>query len=191
MVVAGTLSVSNSALILNPGLFQFAGTLQLYGGSIENLGQMLLSGNSVIQLMPGSHKLSFLNSAAMNWNETCSLLVTNWNGSTNGGGSDQLLFGNSGSGLTPAQLRQIVFVNPAGFPAGNYTANILPSGEVVPLPNPVFSWQIMQGQLVMSWAGQATLQSSTNVLGPYLDISNASSPYTKLATVKAHIAFSA
>ena len=67
IVLTGTLSVSNPAVILNPGLFQFAGALQFYGGSIENLGQMLLSGNSVIQLMPGSHHLSFLNSTAMNW----------------------------------------------------------------------------------------------------------------------------
>ncbi len=178
IVVAGILSVSNPAVILNPGLFQFAGTLQLYDGSIESLGQMLLSGESVIELMPGSHKLSFLNSAAMNWNQTCSLLVSNWNGSTSGGGSDQLLFGTSRSGLTPVQLRQIVFVNPAGFPAGNYPAKILFSGEVVPLPNPIFSWQIMQGQLVMSWAGQATLQTSTNVLGPYQDVPNASNLYT-------------
>jgi hypothetical protein len=105
-------------------------------------------------------------------------VVTNWNGSANGGGSDQLLFGNNSSGLTPAQLSQIVFVNPAGSPAGNYPANILPSGEVVPLPNPLFSWQMMKGQLVMSWAGQPTLQTSTNVTGPYVDLTNASSPYT-------------
>jgi hypothetical protein len=182
IVLAGTLSVSNPAVILNPGQFQFAGTLQLYGGSIENLGQMLLSSSSVIELMPGSHKLSFLNSAAMNWNQTSSLLVTNWNGSTNGGGSDQLIFGNNSSGLTPAQLRQIVFVNPAELPAGNYAATVLPSGEVVPLPNPVLSWQLMQGQLVMSWAGQVTLQSCTNVLGPYMDLSNASSPYTNISS---------
>lgn len=178
IVLTGFLSVSNSASIQNPGLFQFAGTLQLYGGAAENFGLMLLSSNSVIELAPGSHKLSFLNSAGMNWNQTCSLLVSNWNGSTNGGGSDQFLFGNSSSGLTLAQLREIVFVNPAGFPAGNYAANILPSGEVVPLPNPLLSWQRVQGQLIISWAGQATLQSSSNLLGPYVDISNASSPYT-------------
>ena len=139
---------------------------------------MMLSSNSVIDFTTGAGKVSFSNSAAMNWNQTCSLTVTNWNGSTNGGGSDQLLFGNNSSGLAPAQLRQIVFANPAGFPPGNYTATILPSGEIVPLPNPVISWQIMPGQLVINWAGQATLQSSTNVLGPYLDLSNAISPYT-------------
>ncbi len=178
IVLEGLLSVSNSAVILNPGLFQFAGTLQLYGGTIESLGQMSLSSNSVIELLPGSHQLSFLNSAAMNWKQTSSLLVSNWNGSTNGGGSDQLFFGNSRTGLTPAQLRQIVFVNPAGFPVGNYAANLLSSGEVVPLPNPVLSFQSVQGHLVFSWAGQPTLQSSTNILGPYVDVPNASSPYT-------------
>jgi hypothetical protein len=178
IVLTGVLSVSNSAVILNPGLFQFAGTFQLYDGSVENLGRMSLSSNSVIELMPGSHKLSFSNSAAMSWNQTSSLLVTNWNGSTNGGGSDQLIFGNNSSGLTAPQLRQIVFGNPSGFPAGNYAARILATGEIVPLPNPVLSWQSIQGQLVINWAGQATLQSSTNVLGPYADVPNASSPFT-------------
>ncbi len=178
IIEAGFMSISNSALILNPGLFQFAGTLQLFGGSIENLGQMLLSNNSLIELMPGSHRLSFLNSSALAWSNGVALLVTNWNGSTNGGGSDQLLFGNSSSALTPAQLHQIVFANPAGFPAGNYAANILSGGEVVPLPNPVLSLQNMHGQLVLSWAGQPTLQSSTNIFGPYVDVPNASSPYT-------------
>lgn len=178
IVTAGLLSVSNNALVLNPGVFQFEGALQLSGGVVENLGRMVLSNNSVIEFMTGADRVSFLNSAAMSWNQTSSLLVTNWNGSTNGGGSDQLVFGNNSNGVTPTQLRQIVFANPAGFPPGNYAANVLPSGEVVPLPNPVFSWQRIQGQLVISWAGQATLQSSTNVVGPYVDVSNASSPYT-------------
>jgi hypothetical protein len=178
IVLAGTLSVSSPGLIVNPGNIQFAGRLQLSGGVIENLGQMLLSSNSVIDFTTGGDRVSFLNSAAMNWNPASLLAVIHWDGSTNGGGSDQLLFGNGSGGLAPAQLRQIVFVNPAGFPAGNYAANILPGGEVVPLGNPILSWQSVQGQLVVSWAGQATLQSSTNVIGPYVDVPNASSPYT-------------
>jgi hypothetical protein len=178
IVLTGTLFIYSSATIVNPGLFEFGGTLVLYSGAAANLGQMLLSNNSIVQFESGTHTLGFLNSSALAWNSRSTLVVSNWNGSANGGGSDQLIFGNSSSGLTPAQLRQIVFVNPAAFPAGNYPANILPSGEVVPLPNPLLSWQSIRGQLVMSWAGQPTLQSSTNLTGPYMDLTNASSPYT-------------
>ena len=46
IVLAGCLSVSNQAVILNPGLFQLAGRLQLYGGTSESLGQLQLTRNS-------------------------------------------------------------------------------------------------------------------------------------------------
>jgi hypothetical protein len=181
IVLAGTLSVSNSALILNPGLFQFAGTLQLYGGSVENLGQMMLSSNSVIELMPGSHKVSFLNSSAAAWSNGVALLVINWNGSTNGGGSDQLIFGNSSSGLTPAQLLQVVFVNPAGFPPGAYPAQMLATGEVVPAQLPMLLSSRNRNGLILNWSGGFVLQSATNVQGPYSDVTNATSPYTNIS----------
>lgn len=178
----GLLTVSSNASILNPGVFQFGGALNVSGGTVENLGQMLLYTNSFIEFFTGSNRISFSNSAAMNWTPGSSLTVLNWNGSTTGGGTNQLLFGNGSSGLTSAQLRQIVFANPAGFPAGNYAANILPNGEVVPLPNPILSWQNIQGQLVISWGGQPTLQTSTNASGPYMDVSNATSPYTNISS---------
>jgi len=34
------------------------------------------------------------------------------------------------------------------------------------------------GKIVLNWTGSATLQSATNVLGPYTDVAGAFSPYT-------------
>jgi len=175
----GFLSFSSNAMVLNPGMFQFAGTLQVSYGAVENLGTMLLSSSSVIEFT-GADRVSFLNSAAMNWNQTCSLTVVNWNGSTNGGGSDQLLFGNSGSGLTQAQLLQIQFLNPAGLPARLYPAQLLASGEVVPAQPPVLLSSWNRNGLILNWSSGFVLQSAMNVQGPYSDVTNANSPYTNL-----------
>ena len=51
--------------------------------------------------------------------------------SLQGGGAEQLIFGNSPSGLTTAQLSKISFQNPAGM-VGFYRARILATGELVP-----------------------------------------------------------
>jgi hypothetical protein len=167
-------------MVLNPGMFQFAGALQVSDGAVENLGKMLLSSDSVIKFT-GADNVSFSNSAAMNWNQTCSLTVSNWNGSTNGGGSDQLLFGNNSSGLTPAQLRQIVFVNPAGSPAGAYPAQMLATGEVVPAQRPMLLFSRNPNGLILNWSSGFVLQSATNVQGPYSDVTNATSPTTNFS----------
>src|SRR5207237_6008993 len=63
----------------------------------------------------------------------------------NGGGSKQIFFGTSSSGLTSQQLTQVQFSNPAGLPNGTYPARILSDGEVVPdqassTAGPVNSW---------------------------------------------------
>jgi hypothetical protein len=77
------------------------------------------------------------------WVSGSTLYVTDWNGTfgiinnstAGGGGPDQLYFGSNLTGLTGNQVTQIVFVNPIdshGVNSGNYAAEILSSGEVVP-----------------------------------------------------------
>jgi hypothetical protein len=68
-------------------------------------------------------------------------------------------------------------VNPGGFPSATYPARILATGEVVPMPLPVLSLQKNGTALVLSWPGNFILQSATNVIGPYVDVTNGS-PYT-------------
>jgi hypothetical protein len=181
IVLRGILSVSNSAVILNPGLFDFGGELELFDNVNESLGGMLLSANSSIDLENGAHTLAFQNSSSLAWSNGWTLTVSNWNGSTNGGGSDQLMFGNNSSGLTPAQLRQVVFVNPAGFPAGAYPAQMFATGEVVPAQRPMLLSSRNRNGLILNWSSGFALQSATNVQGPYSDVTNATSPYTNFS----------
>ena len=95
-----------------------------------------------------------------------------------GGGAEQLKFGTDQSGLTPTQLAQVLFANPAGMPGGNYPATILATGEVVPGPRPTISMTHSLNNLVISWSGSYQLFTSTNVLGPYTIINGATSPHT-------------
>jgi hypothetical protein len=178
IVLRGILSVTNAPVILNPGLFDFGGELQLFSNANENLGQMLLSGNSSIDFESDTHTLAFLNSSALVWSNSFTLTVSNWTGFTNGGGPEQLFFGNDNSGLTQAQLRHIGFVHPSGFPAGIYPAAILPTGEVVPAPRPTLLSSRNGSGLILNWNGGFILQSATNVQGPYSDVTSATSPYT-------------
>jgi hypothetical protein len=55
-------------------------------------------------------------------------------------------------------------------------------GPIFTLPRPGLSFTREGGDLILSWSGPFTLMSSTNVLGPYLDVLTASSPYTNSTT---------
>jgi hypothetical protein len=76
--------------------------------------------------------------------------------------------------LTAQQLSQIEFQNPAGV-NGTSAATILSTGEIVPAR--ILASERISGALVLTWAPGATLQTATNVSGPYSDIAT-SSPYT-------------
>ena len=43
---------------------------------------------------------------------------------------------------------------------------------------PALSWPNNGTNLVTSWPGNFILQNATNVIGPYFDVSNATSPYS-------------
>ncbi len=55
--------------------------------------------------------------------------------------------------------------------------------DTVTVPKPVMSYSRSGTNLVLAWTGQFILQSSTNVSGPYSDLSGITSPYaTKIAS---------
>jgi hypothetical protein len=97
-------------------------------GFSETLGTLTVTAPSGIDMGDGNSVLRFAPSSGQTWSGM--LAVNNWSGSPGGGGIDQLFFGTDSSGLTPAQLGEIIFV---GFAPG---AQILPTGEVVPIPEP-------------------------------------------------------
>jgi hypothetical protein len=133
-----------------------------------------LSSNSTICLPKGSCTLQFVNSSALSWPNGISLIITGWNGSAGGGGLHQLIFGSDNTGLSTQQLAHVWFQDPAGV-QGLFPAAILKSGEVV--PGGLLSRQTTAAGLLLSWAGAMTLQSATNVAGPYSDVTAAQSPY--------------
>ena len=116
----------------------FSGTVQTLVNLQTNrtLGTLTLAATSTIDLGSGNSILQFANSAAPPWNPSAQLPIHNWSGLLTGGGTDQIYFGNNSSGLTPAKLAQIQFINPAGLTPGTYAATILSTGEIVPVPEP-------------------------------------------------------
>jgi len=163
--------------ISNPGSFTLSHFLVI-SNAVEQLGHFILASNATINLAGSASRLSFANSSGQPWAGGATLVVANWNGNLSGGGAEQLKFGSNQSGLTPAQVAQIQFSNPAGMPAGTYPAIILATGEVVPNQRPALSMTRSSNNMVISWSGNYQLLSSTNVAGPYTVVNGATSPYT-------------
>jgi len=173
----------STSRISNPGFFSLSHTLQI-GNAVEQLGRFILASNATIDLAGSASRLSFANSSGETWAGATMLTILDWNGSPSGGGAEQLRFGTDQSGLTPAQLSQLRFA--IGNPSQLYSAKILSTGEVVPgqvIPPTVASSR--QGNnLILTWPSGWSLQTATNVPGPYSDVPGATSPYTNDMTLK-------
>jgi hypothetical protein len=179
MYLRGTLTISPSGgnplpTFLNNGLINFGGTLNI-SASQNSMGQLGLSTNGTIQLGSSSLVVRFADSSALNWDSNSALVIEGWSGSYFGNGSNQLYFGNNSGGLSPSQLAQFRFHNPAGH-QGYYAAQILSTGEVVPAPT--LQSLPLGDQLILTWTGNYQLLAATNVIGPYQPVSEATSPYT-------------
>jgi hypothetical protein len=144
----------------------------------QQFGQLLLSApagsNASFSLPSGNCVVRFGNSSSVAWSNQATLFIDNWNGSPRGGGQHQVIFGSSASSLTPQQISQIQFRNPAGA-NGTFPARILATAEIV--PDRFLAAHKASNNLMIEW-GSGTLQSATNVTGPYQDVSGATSPYT-------------
>jgi hypothetical protein len=172
------------------GVLSHTGTLTLEGGTWQaaageqQLGALRLAAPNIessLLLTNSPTALRLGRSAALPWDVAATLIIKNWMGSTNGNGFHRIIFGADETALTSQQLAQIRFRNPAGLPAGEYSATILNTGEIVPLQptgrNPSIAFSQNPGQLQLTWPIDYTLQSSTNVLGPFEDM-NMTSPKT-------------
>jgi hypothetical protein len=168
--------------LFEPGLLTLAGGLWDEQTSGQQFGQLMLSApagsNATFSLPSGNCIVQFANSSAQSWASGAMLSINNWHGSPSGGGASQIYFGSTPQGVTLQQLTQITFSNPAGSPAGQYPAQILATGEVVPAPGPTLQSLLSASQLVLTWGGNYQLLSATNVLGPYQLVPAAASPYT-------------
>ena len=155
-VTGGTLLLSGSGNRVNDNAkITLSGATLNTGGLSETMGALSVgSGNSVIDLAAGTSSVTFADSHLNPW--TGLLAVWNWSGSLSGGGTDQLNFMNA-SGLTPAQISSVTFVNPAGLPAGTYGSQLLGTGELVPVPE---SSALLAGCLLLGVAGFQSRRSA-------------------------------
>jgi hypothetical protein len=190
----GTLRVTGGALS-NSGLFTIrGGKLVAGGGQTHQLGQLEVVGVqasicSSIQPVVSSldmglgggtspSVLRFRDSRDIAWSGP--FLILNWSPSTNGFGLDHIFVGTDAQGLTPAQLSLVAFVDPTGWPRGNYAARILGTGEIIPLMPPPLGAMTVANKLILFWEGDYALLSATNVTGPYKPVTGASSPITNI-----------
>jgi hypothetical protein len=165
-------SVSNTGLLTLGG----QGSAWFEGTGGQQMGKLALGNFSSTLSLPGiGCVLRFANSSGVVWSNQAMLTIEHWNGSRLGGGQHQILFGTSAAGLTAQKLSQIQFHNP-GVTTGTFSAAILSTGEIVPAP--LLLTSRFSNALVIQWGNGATLQTATNVGGPYADVVGATSPYT-------------
>ena len=181
------------------------GKLLLPGGDLQNNEQFILSGGRVevagprqfgVLLLSNTPCCStvagliipsdlaavrFRDSHAAPWDPSSWLPISYWSGTTNGGNGFRIYVGSNAQGLTTSQLRQIVFVNPIGFPSGIYSAQILATGELVPGRGPALNYSRSRSHLVLNWPEGCSLMTSTNVTGPWQYLMG-TSPYTNAFT---------
>jgi autotransporter-associated beta strand protein len=142
----GTLLLSNSGTIdrindnatmkLNGGTFNTGG-LSEHGAANNDfgIGALTLQSSSIIDMASGASIIAFANSSLQTWTTGQTLSIWNWSGTTiTGGGTDQLYFGNTIAGLTPAQLLEFQFYSDNGQTAFTPGGVILNTGEIVPVP---------------------------------------------------------
>ena len=132
----GAVTAVAANMTLAGGIFNTGG----FNQSSKTLGTLTMSATSTIDMGAGASVIHFDVSSGQAWDSGSELVVLDWNGTIagSGGGTDELFFGTSTAALTSGQVGQIVFVNPNGV-AGNYSAEILSSGEVIafkPIPEP-------------------------------------------------------
>lgn len=195
LVLGGGLSQSGGQLIVSNNLQLADTTFQQMGGTMVQSGVLTLADASwncaagsqqagglqlgVSDAVSSSLNLSgaacivhFGSSSSLVWSNQAVLNVNNWSGSLNGGGGQQIIFGNGPGALTAQQLSLIVFRNPSGLRAGMYPARILASGEIVPdtggSPATIGIVNQLNGQLQITIHGLTgsnyAIQTSTDLL---------------------------
>jgi hypothetical protein len=179
LYLRGTLNISDSyqpADFINYGLTDLGGSVQ--AGSSVLFGQVRLSTNAVFNLNSGATRFQCHDSSAVAWTPGVFLVVTNWHVP----GPNAVYFGASASSLSASQLRQVIFSNPGGFAPGDYPAQLLSTGELVPAPRPTLQFTHSGSALVFTWPSGFQLFSALIVTGPYTPVPNATSPWTNFFT---------
>lgn len=180
-LVVGNLSgffTQTGGNITQSGLLALGSGIQVAAGN-QQFGQLQLDNSSILTLPSGACLIQFADSSAIAWSTNTQLLIQNWSG------SQQIIFGSNSAALTPQQVSQIQFQNPAGLAPGTYPARILATGEIVPmlplklqiggsLSNGAISLQV-QGDIgqnyevdvstdLVNWSSWTTVSNSTGTI---------------------------
>jgi hypothetical protein len=182
-IISGTF-VHRGGTVTNATLLRLGGWWQEYAGN-QQFGQLQMSAtDGSLWFGTNSSILRFADSSGQPWGGGI-LHIRNWSGSLNGGGSNQVVFGNNSAALTPAQVSQIRF---DFFPSLQYTAKILPTGEVVPNPSGVpyapdglSALGISGSQINLTWT-----DNSIDETGFKIERSPDGSNFVQIATVAAN-----
>jgi hypothetical protein len=173
-----TFTILGSAGIFRPGAqSHFLGKLVLLAFTNWACGDSIAMPINLDVSGPSGTVLRFRDSSDADWSAP-GLLILGWQPWSNGGSSHHIFFGTNSLGLSVAQLSKIIFIDPYGWPLGNYPAQILSTGEVVPVPLPILGTTRNSNGLIVYWPGDYQLLTATNVMGPYLPIPAATSPFT-------------
>src|SRR5258705_8563404 len=124
----GALKVQGSGLA-STGLVEFAGGGLEMGAPQAQFGPVVVSSTSLVSFAASPSVLRFADSHGVVLTSGGLLMITNWNGSTNGGGDHQILFCKKSPGWRPGQPKQTLFRHPPRFSVGDYAPRNLAHGE--------------------------------------------------------------
>ena len=155
-VDGGTLRIGAAERISDTAGMTIGSGIFNLNGFPETVGRLSVNGTATLELGVSSSVVRFAESTTAFW--FGDLSITNWSGSPEGGGTDQVFFGNNEFALTPDQLSLIRFVDPFGPDSGTYQAQILTTGEIVAVPE--------SNTLVTLFAGLGILCSRRRQGGP-------------------------
>ena len=131
-LVVSNLNLAGGAFHHTGGTVVHRGVLTIGGGlwDEQTAGQefgplQLVSGGTAILSLPTNFcVIHFSDSSSLPW--SARLSITNWSGSTNGGGMHQVIFGSNYFSLTGDQLGQVIFDHPTGLTSGGSPPNCSP-----------------------------------------------------------------
>ena len=137
MVTSNAINVSGGTLLLNGSVDRIGdtapmslsgGMLQFSGTANEDMGTLMISGPTTIDLGSGNVVATFDNSSSLTW--TGVLKIWHWTS-----GVDQILF-SLPTGLTSKQAGSVAFYSGANDTGYLGQGSMLPSGELAPVPEP-------------------------------------------------------
>jgi hypothetical protein len=162
-ITAGTLTLGASNIIPTTQVIMNGGTLS--AGYAETMGTLMISDNSIIDLVSTVHTVAFAASNGITWTSGKMLTIKNWTGGYNGTtGTGPLIKTGASNELDATHLGFLWFKSGASWYAATQISTTL-SGEVMPtgtLPVVLISFNAEKNksQVDVSWTTASEINSS-------------------------------